>query len=305
MRIERTKNTTRNILAGVFLRLYQMIDPFILRTIMIYMLGIQYVGLNGLFTSVLQVLNLSELGVGSAMVFSMYKPIAKDDTEKICSLMKLYKVYYRVIDLIVLAVGLIILPFIPYLISGDVPEEMNIYILYLLNLSAIVFSYWLFAYKNSLLTAHQRNDVIDKITMVTLTLQYIVQALVLFLFKNYYLFVITLLVSQISLNIITAFIVNKMYPEYHPSKTIDKSLMKQINRRIRDIFTSKLGEIIVNSADTIVISAFLGLTILGIYNNYYYIITAVMAFVTLIFKSATAGIGNNLITETMEKTITI
>lgn len=301
MRIERTKNTTRNMMAGVFLRLYQMIGPFVLRTVMIYMLGMEYVGLNSLFTSILHMLNLAELGVGSALVYSMYKPIAEDDSEKICSLMKLYRLYYRVIGIVVLTAGLIILPFIPYLISGDVPPDINVYILYLMNLSVTVFSYWLFAYKNSLLTAHQRNDVIDKITIVTLTIQYVVQALVLIFFKNYYLYVAAALLSQILLNVVTAFIVNKMYPEYHPSKEIDKSLMKQINRRVRDIFTSKIGEVIVNSADTIVISSFLGLTILGIYNNYYYLITAVMAFVTLIFKSTTAGIGNSLITETMDK----
>ena len=301
MKIERKKNTTRNVMAGVFLRLYQMIGPFVLRTVMIYMLGMEYVGLNSLFTSILHMLNLAELGVGSALVYSMYKPIAEDDSEKICSLMKLYRLYHRVIGIVVLTAGLIILPFIPYLISGDVPPDINVYILYLMNLSVTVFSYWLFAYKNSLLTAHQRNDVIDKITIVTLTIQYVVQALVLIFFKNYYLYVAAALLSQILLNVVTAFIVNKMYPEYHPSKEIDKSLMKQINRRVRDIFTSKIGEVIVNSADTIVISSFLGLTILGIYNNYYYLITAVMAFVTLIFKSTTAGIGNSLITETMDK----
>ena len=301
MKIERTKNTTRNIFAGVLLRLYQMIGPFILRTIMIYMLGMEYVGLNSLFASVLQVLNLAELGVGSALVYSMYKPIAEDNKEKICLLMKLYRFYYRIIGLVVLTAGLILIPFLPYLISGNVPSDINIYILYLLNLGITVLSYWLFAYKNSLLTAHQRNDVIDKITIVTLTIQYLMQAAVLFAFKNYYLYVIAALLSQVLINIITAFFSNKMYPDYHPSKTLDKSLMKQINKKVRDIFTSKLGEVIVNSADTIVISAFLGLTILGIYNNYYYIITAVMAFVTLIFKSATAGIGNSLITETIEK----
>lgn len=301
MKIQRTRNATRNVAAGAALRIYQMIGPFILRTTMIHVLGMEYVGLNGLFTSILQVLNLAELGVGSAMVYSMYKPIAEDDTGRICMLMKLYRLYYRVIGLVILGLGIIILPGIPKLISGDVPNDINVYILYLLNLGATVLSYWLFAYKNSLLVAHQRNDVGDKITIVTTTVQYILQIGLLFAFQNYYLYVIVVLFSQVLLNLVTAITVDRMYPDYHPVGKIDKELTRKINGRIKDLFTSKLGEVIVNSADTIVISSILGLTVLGIYNNYFYILTAVMSFVTLFFKASTAGIGNSLIVETLEK----
>ena len=108
MKIERTKNATKNIVFGVILKMYQIIVPFVIRTILIYFLGVEYLGLNSLFTSILQVLNLAELGVGSAMVFSMYKPIAEDDSKKICALMNLYKIYYRIIGIIVLILGVII-----------------------------------------------------------------------------------------------------------------------------------------------------------------------------------------------------
>ena len=130
MKIQRTQNATRNVAVGVALRLYQMIGPFILRTVMIYVLGMPYVGLNSLFTSILQVLNLAELGVGSAMVYSMYRPIAEDNEKKICMLMKLYRIYYRVIGGVICALGLVIIPILPKLISGDVPADINIYILY-------------------------------------------------------------------------------------------------------------------------------------------------------------------------------
>lgn len=301
MRIQRTKNATRNVAMGVALKLYQTIGPFVLRTVMIYVLGMEYVGLNGLFTSILQVLNLAELGVGSAMVYSMYRPIAEDDTPKICSLMKLYRTYYRAIGLFILVVGAAITPGVPKLISGDVPVGMNVYILYLLNLGATVLSYWLFAYKNCLLTAHQRTDVNDKVTIGTTTIQYLLQIAVLFVFKDYYMYIIVALISQALQNIVTSKVVDKMFPDYKPSGSLDRTLAKQINRRVRDLFTTKLGEVIVNSADTIVISAFLGLTILATYNNYYYILSAVMGFVTLIFKACTAGIGNSLVVESQEK----
>ena len=202
-KIERTKNATRNIIFGVILKVYQIIVPFLMRTAMIYLMGVQYLGLNSLFTSILQVLNLAELGVGSAMIYSMYKPIAEDDSATICALMKLYKTYYTVIGFVIAIIGCILTPFIPKLISGDIPEGLNIYVLYLLNLGATVLSYWLYAYKNSILQAHQRVDVISKVTLVTTTIQYILQLLVLWLFKDYYLYVIVLLATQALTNIRT------------------------------------------------------------------------------------------------------
>ena len=175
MKIERTKNATRNIIFGVILKAYQIAVPFLMRTAMIYLMGVQYLGLNSLFTSILQVLNLAELGVGSAMIYSMYNPIAEDDNATICALMKLYRTYYRVIGLVIAVIGCILMPFIPTLISGDIPNGLNIYILYLLNLGATVLSYWLYAYKNSILQAHQRTDVVSKVTLVTSTIQYALQ----------------------------------------------------------------------------------------------------------------------------------
>ena len=174
MKIERTKNATKNIVFGMLLKIYQIIVPFLMRTALIYCLGVEYLGLDSLFVSILQILNLAELGVGSAMVFSMYKPIAEDDTVTICALMKLYKIYYRIIGLVILVIGLIICPLIPNLIKSDLPEGLNVYVLYIMNLLATVLSYWLFAYKNCLLQAHQRNDIISKVTMSVYTLRYFV-----------------------------------------------------------------------------------------------------------------------------------
>lgn len=301
MKLERTKNASRNILFGLILKIYQIVVPFLMRTAMIYFMGVEYLGLNSLFASVLQVLNLAELGVGVAMVFNMYKPIAEDNTKKICALMHLYKIYYRVIGIIILVLGLALLPFIPYLVKGDLPEGLNIYVLYLINLGATVLTYWLFAYKNSLLNAHQRNDVTSKISLITNTVQYLLQLAVLIFLKDYYIYCIVLLSAQIANNLITAAIVTKMYPNYHADGKLEKAEIKVINQRIKDLFTAKLGAVVVNSADTVIISAFLGLTILAEYQNYYFIMTAVIGVVAIVFSSCTAGIGNSLIVETKEK----
>ncbi len=205
----KTKNSSRNLAFGLVLKFYQLILPFVIRTIIIKVLGIEYAGLNSLFASLIQTLNIAELGVGTALVFSMYKPIAEGDKDRICALMRLYKIYYRLIGLVILVIGLLLIPFLPRLINGDVPDDINLYILYFFNLGATVLSYWLFAYKNSLFQAHQRNDVASKVTIITNTIQYIIQILLLFLLKNYYYYVIILLFSQIMNNIIIAFLADK------------------------------------------------------------------------------------------------
>lgn len=301
MKINRTKNASRNIIFGIILKIYQLIIPFVMRTAMIYLLGVQYLGLNSLFTSILQVLNLAELGVGSAMVYSMYKPLAEDDKATICALMNLYKIYYRVIGLVVCVAGLVLLPFIPKLISGEVPSDINVYVLYLMNLTATVLSYWLFAYKNSILLANQRVDITSKVLLLTETIKYVLQFLVLVILHNYYYFVIVILLTQILTNIITAIVSDKIYPQFQARGKLPREEIRQINHRIRDLFTSKIGAVIVNSVDTIVISAFLGLRVLAVYQNYFYLITAVIGLISTIFVSVTAGIGNSIIVETKEK----
>lgn len=300
-KIERTKNTFRNIFFGIILKIYQIIVPFLIRTVMIYLIGIEYLGLNSLFTSVLQVLNLAELGVGSAMIFSMYKPIAEDDTPTICALMNLYRIYYWVIGGIIAVVGLCLTPFIPNLISGKIPNGINIYILYLLNLGGTVLSYWLFAYKNSILQAYQRVDMISKVTLLTNTIQYGMQIFVLWVFRNYYYYVVVMLFSQALTNILTAYFADKLYPEIVPYGKLPVKKVRHINQRIRDLFTAKLGSVVVNSADTIVISAFLGLTVLAVYQNYYFIMNSICGFINVLFSSIMAGIGNSLVTESNEK----
>lgn len=303
MKFNRTQNAARNIFYGFILKIYQLIVPFLIRTIMIYYLGIQYLGLDGLFTSVLQVLNLAELGVGSAMVYSMYKPMIADDREKIRSLMHLYRAYYRIIGTVILTVGLIITPFISHLIHGSIPSDMNVYILYLLNLFATVLSYWLFAYKSSILNAYQRNDVISKVSLITNTVRYAFQIWMIIGFKSYYGYLVVALGSQILTNVITAFITSKMYPDLTVGVPLEKDEVKIINKRIKDLITAKLGGVVLAPSDTLVISYFLGLTILAQYQNYFYIVTAIASVFGVVFASVTAGIGHSLIVEAKEKNI--
>ena len=227
MKIERTKNASRNIAFGIILKIYQIILPFVMRTIMIYLMGIEYAGLNNLFSSIFQILNLAELGVGAALTYSMYKPIAEDDTSKICALLKLYKICFEIIGIIILGLGLICVPFLPYLINGSIPDNLNLYVLYLLYLTNTVLSYWLFSYKKSLIYAHQRIDINCKIMIITYTIQYIGQIIILFVLKNYYLYLLMSIISQILNNILAVYIVNKIYFNYIPKGDLEKEILDE------------------------------------------------------------------------------
>lgn len=301
MDLQKSKNATRNIAYGMILKAYQMLMPFIMRTILIYYLGAEFLGLNSLFTSILQVLNLAELGVGSAMVFSMYKPIAENDIEKLCALLHLYKKYYSMIGLVVLIGGMALVPFLPNLISGEIPNSVNLYILYFLNLGATVLTYWMFSYKSSLLQAYQRTDIISKSFLITDTVKYVLQIGALVLFRNYYGYCVALLFCQILNNALTAYQSTKAYPKIKPVGNLPLEERKEIKRKIKDLFTSKVATTLLSSGDTLVISSVLGLVALATYQNYYYLISAVLGCFTIIHTAITAGIGNSLIVDAEEK----
>ncbi len=297
MKLDRTKNAARNILFDGTLEMVNMIFPFAIRSVMLHYLGTEYLGLNGLFKSLLTFLNLAELGVGSAMVFSMYKPIAEDDTEAVCALLRLYRTLYRIIGLAVAAVGLILIPVLPNLIKGDLPAGMNLYVLYLMNLGNTVVTYWLFAYRSSLLQAHQRRDVISKVSLAVRLTEYVLKILILIFARNYYLYLSVQLLCQSAVNVLTAVCASKMYPRYAPAGKLPKEKTADIFRRVRDLFTSKLSATVFDSADTLVISAFMGLTVLAVYQNYYFIITALRMILIVFLNACMAGVGNKLVME--------
>ena len=301
MKLERTRNAARNVVFDGTMEMVNMLFPFAIRSVMLHCLGTEYLGLNGLFKSLLSFLNLAELGVGSAMVYSMYKPIAEDDTPTICALLHLYRTLYRIIGLAIAAVGLLLMPVLQNLIKGDLPAGMNLYVLYLMNLGNTVMTYWLFAYKSSLLQAHQRRDVISKVSLLVRLTEYTLKILILVFTRNYYLYLSVQLLCQIAINLLTAVCATKMYPRYVIGGKLPKEKTLDIFRRVRDLFTSKLSATVFDAADTLVISAFMGLTVLALYQNYYFIITALRMMLVVLLNACMAGVGNKLIMESREE----
>lgn len=302
MKIERTKNATRNIVWGIIEKIVNIVLPFVARTVFIYILGSEYLGLNSLFTSILSVLSLTELGIGSALVFSMYKPIAEDDPETICALLNLYRRVYRYIGLIITVAGLCIAPFITFFIKDKAyPADINIYFLYLMYLFNTVISYFLCAYKLSLVRAHQRSDVTSKITTALTICQQLLQIALIVLFKNYYAYVVVQPLFVVISNLLNARKIDKMYPQYKCRGEISNELKADIKKKIVGLLSYKVSGVIFSSLDPIIISTFLGLTQLAIYQNYYYIISAIEGFIVVFTASIVAGIGNSMATETKEK----
>lgn len=296
----RTKNAGKGIFWGFAYRIVSIILPFVSRTIIIYYLGVEYTGLGGLFTSILSVLSLAELGIGHALVFGMYKPIAEKEISKINAYMGFYRKCYRIIGTIILFIGLLLLPFLPYLISGDIPNNINLYILYIIYLCNTVISYFLFAYKSSILTANQRTDLTSKISLLCLIGYQSAQIVLLLLFRNYYFYAVVLPISTVVNNLIINYVVKKQYPEIDCKGKMDKKEIDSIKEIVGGIIFQKIGFVVLSSVDTIIISAFLGLRILGIYNNYYYIISSLFGFLTVINSSVIPSVGNSIQTKDLE-----
>lgn len=299
--MKRIENTFRNIIWGTVNKFIILFLPFVMRTMIIKILGVEYVGLGSLFTSLLQVLNLAELGIGAAITFSLYKPIAEKDEKMICALMNLYKKVYRIIGIIVLVIGLIILPFLPNLIKGEVPNNINIYYLYMIYLINTVLTYWLFAYKTILLTVNQRSDIISNISSVLYILQYMYQIIVIAIWKNYYLYIIITPIITILNNLIGAYMANKKYPNYICKGVLPKDKEKDIRKRVYGLILQKICATTRNSLDSIFISSFIGLSMVAVYNNYYMIMDAIVGFLAIITSSMTASVGNSIAVENIEK----
>ena len=297
----RTQNAKKNITSGILSRMVMLFLPFLTRTCIIYTLGTMYLGLNSLFTSILQILSLAELGFGEAMVFSMYEPIAKKDTEKIRSILALYRRIYRIIGCIVFVVGIVILPFLDYFINGGYPKDINVQILYLVYLLNTVLSYWLFAYKGSLLSANQRLSVLNNINTLIQVITSVVQMAIILLFKNYYLYVVVIPLFTIIRNIATSIVCKKMYPEYYCKGKLEKSEIREIEKRVAGLFIYKLCGTFRSSFDSIIISTFLGLVVLAKYENYYFIANSVIGMLNIISSGITAGVGNSMVSESKEK----
>ena len=301
MQINIVKNAKRNILFGTFNRIIILIIPFIERTVIQTMLGAQYLGLGSLFQSIIHVLSLSELGFSSAMVYNMYKPAADGDTVKLNALLNFYRRVYRIIGFAILCIGLLLIPFLPHLIKGSYPEEISLTGLYLIYIANTAISYFLFAYKSSLIVVHQRDDVNSTINSVIKIGLMGSQIAILLITRNYYLFTLLMPVFTILNNLLIGWRTKVLFPQYRAEGELSSEDKAGIKKLVAGTFIQQACGVTRNSLDSICISAFLGLTLTGIYNNYYLIITGVTSFMGIITAAFMGGVGNHVATRSVEE----
>lgn len=297
MQKSRTTYTILNFISSIGGQLLTVLLQFLVRSAFIATLGKAYLGINGLFSNILTMLSLAELGIGSAILFKLYDPIAKENHSRIRSLMDFYKKVYRLIGIVVFFLGICVVPFLPYLVKGyEKLEELNINAVFIFFLYLIqsVSSYFFFAYKSSIIKANQKGYIVTITQYIATVIGSLAQIVCLYLFRSFTTYVVILIAQIVLQNVITAFVANKLYP-YITEPVEEKITKKEAVSIFKDcgaLFLFKLNQVVIKATDNIVISSFLGLEMVGMYSNYYIFYTTINTFFNKIFDSVVHSLGN-------------
>lgn len=291
-KLSRTQYSIRNIFFGVSGQAIDVLFRFINRTIFIKFLSVEYLGINSLFTEILTVLSLAELGIGSAIAYALYKPLAEDDKEKISALMNFYKKCYIGIGICVTVLGLLMLPFLDIIVKKP-DVSINIYLAYCLFLFDTSISYF-YSYKTSLLNADQKNYITQVIKAICSLAKTLLQIAIIIITKNFYLYIVVQLIMTFISNILVSRYVDINYPYLKNKgvKKLDNTTLCSLKTNIKALVVIKLSGILVNSTDNIIISFFNGVKSVGKLSNYTLIVQVFERVLNQVFDSLTGSIGN-------------
>lgn len=296
----RTDNVVRNINVSLICQLINTIMGFVSRSVFIKLLGETYLGVNGIFGNILTILNFAELGIGTAIVYNLYKPLKEHDEALIGTLVNFYKKAYLVIGAVIAVVGLSIAPFLNYLIKDQPDVKESIYLLYILFLSSTVVSYFN-AHKKSLLGADQRNHITNIYHQVAHTIQILLQVIFLYLTHNYVLYLVIQITSHIIENILVAREADRIYPflKHYKKSKLEKGIVNSIKKDVGALTIYKLNHAVIHGTDNVLIAAILdkGVQLAGRYANYTLISETINTVLGIITNALTPSIGN-LNTET-------
>lgn len=288
----RTENSARNLIVALAGQGISILLTFLSRTVFLHTLGSTYLGINGLFSNVLTFLNLAELGVGSAITFSLYEPLAENNKYRIASIMRLYKKIYCFIGMIVLALGFLLTPFIRFFITSDTEiSYVEVYFaLYVINTGISYF----FSYKRTLIAADQKQYINTIYQYAAMIVQNIIQIILLFLTHNFVVFLMIQVAATLVQNVAISIKANKMYP-YLKNKDIpeiEKSVFVTIKKNTKAMLLHKVGSAVVNSTDNILISKLINIVTVGIYSNYSLVLGALNQLLGQFFTAISASVGN-------------
>lgn len=298
----RTKNTIRNVRSGIIVQVINKIMAFVVRSVFIAVLNTEYLGVNGLFHNILTVLSFAELGIGTAIIFSMYKPVADNDIPKLKSLMKLYKKCYITIGVIVFALGLAVIPFMNIIVK-DVPNiKESIIVIYLLFLFNTASSYF-FTYKKSIISAHQQQIIINRYDSVFYLVKSIFEIAFLYLTKNYIIYLSIQIFGTFIENMVISLKADKMFPyiKEKDAEELPEQEKKSIFENVKSLVVYKVGATIMNGTDNIIISSIINTATVGLCSNYVLVIDSIKGIIVSAYKGITASVGNLNVQSDTEK----
>ncbi len=286
----RSKNAKLNIVFGYLAQLGILLLSFVGRRIFLQYLSVDYLGVNGLYSNLLSVLSLAELGLDTALVYSLYKPVAENNVPLINSLLRYFKKIYIFLALGIFAIGLALIPFLSFIVKSDLSSAdlITYYLLFLIN---SVASYFV-AHKTALLSASQEQRV-QKITfLISNLLLQISHIAVLIIWQSYRIYIVTTIIITFVNNIVLSCVCNKIHP-YLKTKT-EKIFFetKTIKSNIRSAFVYKFGAVTITNTDNILISILVSTAAVGLYSNYFIVIAAVQGFIGVISTALISGVGN-------------
>ena len=294
----RLKNSALNFASGFLGRVLTILLNFIVRTIFIHCLNEAYLSVNGLYSNILTILSLAELGFGSAMVYRMYAPVAVKDYQKTAALLHFYKKIYAVIGAVIFGLGLCVIPFMDYIIK-DKPDVSGLTLYYILFLINTTISYWFASYKSSVLYADQKEYIKTNVQNAMSILQSALQIVLLLIFRKYLLYLLVQLGCNIILNLYVAHLVDKRYPQIreHRNARLTSEERGQIKKDAEALVLSRFGHVALNGTDNIIISAVVGVLWVGRLSNYTLICDSVTSVLCQITAAITGSLGNFFATE--------
>lgn len=300
MKKSRTKKSIINTVVSFTSQLIIVLLGFISRRVLIYSVGVQYLGINGLMSNILTIFSLAESGIGVAIGYSLYKPLAENDVETIKALMRFYRTIYRLLALMTAVVGLLFYPFLPVFLKDNTTPDANV--IYLLFLASSVCSY-LWSYKITLNSSDQNKYLYTIANTATQILVLVAKVFILYFTQNYIIYLCIELGSTLIKNVIFSYILDHRYPFLKEKNIRRLSAIEkhQLFRNIKSLFWGKFGYIASQCSDNLVISSIISVTMVGLYSNYTTLISAVSGFVATFTSSVTASMGNLIASESKEK----
>lgn len=299
MNKSRKKNVILNIGFGYIAQIGILLMSFIGRKIFLQYLSIDYLGINGLYSNILMILSLPELGLDSAVVYFLYKPVAQNKQESIASLMKYFKKLYFVLAIFIFIIGIAIVPFLKYIVKTDLAETELIiyYVLFLINTTVSYFA----AHKVALLSANQEQRIQKLVMLGTNIFLQVLHIIILAIWRNYYLYLLGTILSTILNTIILTVLCNYRHPIKYISNLDEKVDRIAIKKKVYSTFTYKIGTVAINNTDNVLMSILVGVAAVGLYSNYHTIIAGVQGFLGIVTTSLISSIGNLGATKEKEK----